>query len=318
MGIDAFRGLNRVYVGENHLMAIPDFQMIMLPLLDAVKSESIPVRRAVEAVSKHFSLSDEECEETIPSGKQILISNRTQWAATYLVKAGLLERPERGILKITAEGLIALNSKPSRIDIEYLGKYESFRNFRERPQANNNNEETKISEETPEDLIATAYKKYAETTKDELLDLILRSSPTFFEHLIIDLFKAMGYGGRGKSTHVGKSGDGGIDGVINEDPLGLEKIYLQAKRYAPEHKIQIDQLRSFCGTLAEQGADKGIFVTTSSFVGSAREYVQRVPQSMVLIDGQELTRLLYEYDVGVRTAETIKLKKPDLDYFEEV
>jgi restriction system protein len=171
---------------------------------------------------------------------------------------------------------------------------------------------------TPEDLISGAYTSYEKTTRDEIIDLILNSSPAFFERLIIDLFKAMGYGGKGKTTHMGKSGDGGIDGIIDEDPLGLEKIYLQAKRYSPENKIQIDQIRSFSGTLVEQGARKGIFVTTSSFVSSAFDYVERIPQSMILIDGNKLTKLMYEYDVGVRTVDTIKLKKADIDYFEEL
>lgn len=299
-------------------MSVPDFQTIMLPLLKVVSDGEKSVNEATDIVANGFLLSEDDMAELIPSGKQTVIRNRTQWAATYLSKAGLLERPRRGYLKITLEGKKALDTNPKFINIDFLQRYESFRKFKEGSQNLNDNDTSTVSEETPEDLISAAYKKYAETTKDELLELILKSSPTFFEHLIIDLFKAMGYGGRGKTTHVGKSGDGGVDGIINEDPLGLEKIYLQAKRYSPENKIQIDQLRSFCGTLSERGANKGIFVTTSTFVSSAHEYVQRVPQSMILIDGPELTRLLYEYDVGVRTAEVIKLKKPDIDYFEDL
>jgi restriction system protein len=174
-------------------------------------------------------------------------------------------------------------------------------------------------QKTPEDLIGQAYASFEQSSRDEILEYILKSSPQFFERLILDLFQAMNYGGRGgQSTHVGKTGDGGIDGIINEDPLGLEKIYLQAKRYAPENKINIDQIRSFAGSLDERRARKGIFVTTSSFVSSAYDYAEKSPKSLVLIDGEELTRLMYEYDVGVRTVQTIKLKKADIDYFEEL
>ncbi|MBX2835139.1 MAG: restriction endonuclease [Micavibrio sp.] len=302
-------------------MSVPDFQILMLPLLKSVEHTEKSVSEYTDYLSKEFDLSDKEKELTIPSGKQTLIRNRAQWAATYLVKAGLLERHKRGFIRITLEGKKTLEKKLSKIDIEYLMNYEDFKNFKNTSEQDSSDpveNDQNTASSTPEDLIATAYKSYEKTTRDEIIELILNSSPAFFERLIIDLFKAMGYGGKGKTTHVGKSGDGGIDGIINEDPLGLEKIYLQAKRYAPENKIQIDAIRSFSGTLVEQGASKGIFVTTSAFVASAFDYAERIPQSMILIDGNMLTKLMYQYDVGVRIVDTIKLKKVDIDYFEEV
>ena len=299
-------------------MPVPDYQSLMHPLLELVNTADKSVSQYVDGLADKFDLTEEEKEETIPSGGQSLIRNRAQWAATYLVKAGLLERPERGVLSITKSGKELIGQNISKIDNELLGKYEGFKNFRNASEQDNSQEVELKSNSTPEDLISSAYKSYQTNTKQEVLDLILDSSPLFFERLIIDLFKAMGYGGRGKSTHMGKSGDGGIDGIIDEDPLGLEKIYLQAKRYSPDNKIQIDQIRSFSGSLVEQGANKGIFVTTSSFVNSAYGYANKIPQSLVLIDGNELTKLMYQYDVGVRTVETVRLKKADIDYFEEV
>jgi len=301
-------------------MAVPDFQTLMLPLLKIAETSDKSVNEYVEQLANQFNLSEEEREMTIPSGNQTLIRNRAQWATTYLVKAGLLERPKRGTVRITHEGKKALQSNLNRIDINYLMNFESFREFRSASEQDNYSpaaQSIENTELTPEDIISGAYTSYETATRQEVLDLILESTPTFFERLIIDLFKAMGYGGRGKSSHMGKSGDGGIDGIINEDPLGLEKIYLQAKRYAPDNRIQIDQIRAFSGTLIEKGATKGIFVTTSSFVSSAYEYANKIPQSLILIDGNELTKLMYQYDVGVRTVDTIKLKKADIDYFEE-
>lgn len=303
-------------------MSVPDYQTLMLPLLESVRDGDKSVSEYVEELSERFNLSEDEKNLTIPSGSQTLIRNRAQWAATYLVKAGLLSRPRRGVVSITDSGRKIANSNISLIDNNYLMKFEGFRDFKNTSSQTDSdeviNDNSLDSSATPEDLIAKAYANYQAATKQEILDLILSSTPLFFERLIIDLFKAMGYGGRGKSTHMGKSGDGGIDGIIDEDPLGLEKIYLQAKRYAPENKIQIDQIRSFSGTLVEQSANKGIFVTTSSFVSSAYEYAERIPQSLVLIDGDKLTKLMYQYDVGVRTVETVRLKKVDVDYFEEV
>lgn len=304
-------------------MAVPDFQTLMLPVLEEVSKSESSISDLVVSVSDMLNLSDEDKTQKLPSGQMSTIANRVHWAGTYLVKAGLLERPRRGTLKITATGLDVLrNKKPERVDIKFLENYEKFREFRSKRKDKQNMSEQIISNsnirETPEDLIGTAYETFEQSTRDDLLEQILGASPKFFERLILDVFQAMGYGGRGDVIHVGKSGDGGIDGVINEDPLGLEKIYLQAKRYAPDNKINIDQIRSFAGSLDEQGARKGIFVTTSSFVSSAYDYAERSPKSLILIDGEELSKLMYEYDVGVRTTQTIKLKRPDIDYFEEL
>lgn len=306
-------------------MAVPDFQTLMLPVLKIVKHGDCDATEVVNRISDEFNLSEEDRNQKIPSGGMPTIRNRVQWALTYLTKANLAERPRRGVFRITDLGEKTLSKNPTKIDMKYLEQFDGYIAFKEksRTKLNENNHEIKNdllpSQETPEDLIGHAYESFEQSTKDETLDLILKSSPLFFERLILDLFQAMNYGGRdGTGTHVGKSGDGGIDGIINEDPLGLEKIYLQAKRYAPDNKINIDQIRSFAGSLDERKARKGIFVTTSSFVANAYEYAKNSPKSLVLIDGEELTRLMYEYDVGVRTVQTIKLKKPDMDYFEEL
>ena len=300
-------------------MAVPDYQTLMLPLLRTVADTEKSVSEYTSELAEQFNLSEDDLQLTIPSGSQTLIRNRAQWAATYLAKAGLISRTRRGYILATEQGKKVLSSKIKKIDNQFLMSFDSFKDFKNiNEQDNQQKSAPELNDSsTPEDLIAAAYKKYEKTTRDEIIDLILGLSPTFFEKLILDLFKAMGYGGKGKTTHMGKSGDGGIDGIIDEDPLGLEKIYLQAKRYAPENKIQIDQIRSFSGTLIEQGAQKGIFVTTSSFVSSAYDYVQKVPQRLILIDGAQLTKLMYQYDVGVRTVDTVKLKKVDIDYFEE-
>lgn len=302
-------------------MGVPDYQSLMLPLLSIANDGQKRVSEYIDELSTNFELSDEEKNITIPSGSQTLIRNRAQWAATYLVKAGLLERPQRGVISITDKGKEIVQSNVSNIDNNFLMSFEGFRDFKTSSvQDNSTNQESRNLDlnETPEELISRAYKSYENNTREEILDLILQSSPLFFERLIIKLFQSMGYGGRGKTIHTGKSGDGGVDGIINEDPLGLEKIYLQAKRYNPDNKIPIDQLRSFSGTLLEQRASKGIFVTTSSFVSSAYEYAKNSTQSIILIDGEELTKLMYMYDVGVSEEHTVLLKKPDIDFFEEI
>ncbi len=304
-------------------MTIPDFQTCMLPVLQQISKKEQNISEVIDPISDQFNLSEEDRKLRIPSEQTTVIRNRVGWAVTYLVKAGLLERPRRGTVRITELGQRSINESPSKIDIKFLEKFPSFQEFRFKQNTKvpfeGEKENFLPEQKTPEDLIGHAYKNLEQTTREEILDLILKSSSQFFERLILDLFQAMNYGGRGgNSTHIGKTGDGGIDGIINEDPLGLEKIYLQAKRYASDNKISIDQIRSFAGALDEKRARKGIFVTTSSFVSSAFDYAKNSPKSLILIDGEELTRLMYEYDVGVRTTQTIRLKKPDMDYFEEV
>ena len=300
-------------------MAVPDYQTLMLPVLEDVAKKATDAPSLINRISDLYNLSQDEREQLLPSKKDTTISNRVRWAATYLAKAGLLERPERGRLQITELGKKVIKSNPGKIDNNFLDQFEDFRIFRNKQDISNSNTQTTLqSSQTPEDLISNAYANLEQAVRDEILENITKSSPLFFERLILDLFKAMGYGSRGESAHVGKTGDGGIDGIINEDPLGLEKVYLQAKRYAPDNKISVDQIRSFAGSLDERGARKGIFVTTSSFATPAHDYAERSPKSLVLIDGDELTSLMYEYDVGVRTVQTIKIKKPDIDYFEDL
>lgn len=304
-------------------MAVPNFQYFMLPALKAAAEEETYRGDLYKKVVSNENFTEEQKAERVASGRANTIENRIHWACAYLVQAGLLERPKRGFLKITDAGKNLLTQNPKEITVKTLEVYAPFQEFSQRKSKSDSEDKTeflndKIVEKTPEDIISDAYSNIEQAARDEILEYIIQSTPTFFEKLILDLFGAMGYGSRGSSSHVGKTGDGGIDGIINEDPLGLEKVYLQAKRYAAENKISVDHIRSFAGSLDERGARKGIFVTTSSFAGPAYEYAERSLKSLVLIDGEELTRLMYEYDIGVRTVQTIKIKKPDIDYFEDL
>jgi restriction system protein len=302
-------------------MAIPDYQTLMRPVLVSASNGPIPIKQCVEEISNHFNLSSEEREELIPSGKQATIANRVHWASTYMVKAGLLERPKRGIIQATERGKLVLQQHPERIDNAVLLKFKEFRAFREHSKIDTGHS-TQIgallpaeSEATPEERIDNAFQEMNVALRDELLTRIMNSEPVFFEQLIIDLMLAMGYGGSGSSQHLGKSHDGGIDGIINEDPLGLDIVFLQAKRYAPGNVIGVDKIREFAGSLDEKGAVKGVFVTTSHFAQQAKVYAERSPKRLILIDGEELSRLMVRYGVGVRAFRTVELKKIDLDYF---
>lgn len=307
-------------------MPIPDYQEVMLPLLKRLgETDLISIREITKTLSSDFLLTEEERSETLKDGRTRKIESKVGWACTYLAQAGLIYRPKRGFVAISDLGKNVLNEKLNRIDNKYLMKYESFRSFINRvrtPQERNENALDSTLEnftsQTPEDIIYDSFDKIQTATRNELLESIIKSTPVFFERLILDLFQAMGYGVNGKIIHSGKTGDGGIDGIIDEDPLGLDKIYLQAKRYSPDNKIGIEQIRSFAGSLDERGAHKGIFVTTSAFVQNAYDYADRSPKSLVLIDGELLTNLMYKYGIGLRVVDTLHLKKIDSDYFEEL
>jgi restriction system protein len=307
-------------------MTIPDYQTLMLPALRMAAKGEISIRDCVEVLAKEFQLSDEERAELLPSGKQTTFSNRVHWAKTYLVHAGLLEMTRRAHFKANERGRSVLAENPARIDNAYLDRFEEFRAFRARSGGRRREEgrgdvatgRIPTQQATPEEQIEAAYEEITDELRGELLDRIVDASPAFFEQVIIDLMVAMGYGGSGAEAakRVGRSGDGGIDGLINEDILGLDNIYLQAKRYAPGTGIGVEKVREFAGSLVERGASKGVFVTTSHFAGGAKDYAERIPQKLILIDGDMLTKLMIRHGVGVRTTRTVELKKLDLDYFE--
>jgi restriction system protein len=295
----------------------------MLPVLKLASEQELTNKVCVELIADQFSLSEEEKNQLLPSGKQTIISNRVHWAITYMTKAGLIDRPKRGTLIATDQGRKTASQNLQRIDNKFLEQFQGFREFQGRskdkgnPQTLPQLEMPDVSEKvaTPEEQIEIASQEMNSALRDELLARIITADPTFFEKVIIDLMLAMGYGASGSGQHLGKTNDGGIDGIINEDPLGLDVVFLQAKRYAAGNNIGVEKIREFAGSLDERGAVKGVFVTTSSFAQGARNYAERSPKRLILIDGEELSRLLVRYGVGVRTFQTVELKKIDLDYF---
>jgi restriction system protein len=301
-------------------MAIPDYQSIMLPLL-ALAGDGLDhqFRDDVERLAEHFSLTDAERSELLPSGTAHLFANRVGWARTYLKQASLLSAPRRGMLRITPAGEALLAKKPSRIDSALLNQYESFRAFRARGKAEEEVVPTVSAlptEQTPEDAMAQAYRRVRKALEAELLEQIKAASPAFFERLVVDLLVAMGYGGSRQDAGraIGKSGDGGIDGMIKEDRLGLDVIYLQAKRW--EAVVGRPEVQKFAGALQGQRASKGVFITTSGFTKDAVEYANVISAKIILIDGETLVGLLVDHNVAVARVGVYELKKVDTDYFE--
>lgn len=310
-------------------MPIPDYQTLMLPVLRLAAEGEVGIADAVERLSDDFGLSPEERAELLPSGGKSKIVSRVHWAVTYLVKAGLLERPRRGYFAITARGRSVLADPPAQIDTGFLSRFPEFEAFRarsgaDRPRGAGGGEaaaaapaEARSSAHTPEERIEAAFEELNAALREELLRRILAMDPAAFEKLIVDLMLGMGYGANGSGERLGRSSDGGIDGVINEDVLGLDIIHLQAKRYAPDNSVGVEKIREFAGALDERGATKGVFVTTSRFAPAAVQYARRSPKRLILIDGEELTRLLVRYGVAVRSYRTLELRKVDIDYFGE-
>jgi len=305
-------------------MSVPDYQEFMLPLLRVVADRG-PIKSSdyYEAVANATSLTAEDREQLLPSGTQAAYKNRIGWAGTYLVKAGLLERPQRGFLKITALGQQLLRSNPSRIDNETLRKFESFREF-ESLSGTRQNQPVRTSESVeerealpPDEQLLASYRQLRRSLADDLLTQIKSAPPAFFEQLVVDLLVRMGYGGSQDDAGraIGKSGDGGIDGIIKEDRLGLDFVYIQAKRW--ENVVGRPQIQGFAGSLEGQRARKGVFITTSSFTDGARDYVQRIEERIVLIDGTELASLMLDYGLGVTDVATYKVQRIDPAYFGE-
>ena len=297
---------------------IPDYQTCMLPLLKyAADNVEHKFSDAVEYLSNEFALTKEEREELLPSKTQDVISNRIGWARTYMKKAGLLEDTRRGYFKITERGKGVLSENLEKISTKYLQKFDEFKAFREKHTEKNALSENELqTEATPEEMLETGFTKLSENLIDDLLLKISECSPSFFEHLVVDLLVHMGYGGSFSEAAqvVGKSGDEGIDGIIKEDKLGLDTIYIQAKRW--KGVVGRPEIQKFAGALLGQKASKGVFITTSSFTKEAEEYVSSVDRKVVLIDGTKLATLMIEHNVGISTVRTFEIKRIDSDYFE--
>ena len=300
-------------------MAVPAFNEYLLPTLRACNDGAEhTVSQLVETLAQHFALTPEDLAEMLPSGAQPRHQNRVYWARTYLAKAALLEAPARGRVRITARGKELLATNPPRIDRTMLIKYPEFRMFAQHtttPDA----PATAVSAdvETPEERLESNYQSLRDELSEQLLAQIKKLPPVFFERLVVDVLVAMGYGGSrvdaGKA--VGQTGDGGIDGIIKEDRLGLDIVYLQAKRW--ENTVGSPAVRDFVGSLVGHSANKGVLITTSRFSKEASEYAHRIPQKVVLIEGEQLAGLMMDFGVGVTTANTYVVKKIDLDYFGE-
>lgn len=306
-------------------MAIPDYQSLMRPLLAFAQDGGEKyIRAAFDVLAVEFDLSPEERQQMLPSGKQIIFENRVHWARTYLDKAGAIVRTRRSHFQITDRGRQLLKTHPSKIGVQELRQFPEFQKFQapkegpeDPPNIERNTALEVVEQSTPEEAIQTAETQIVESLRSDLLERICEMAPAFFEQLVVDLIVAMGYGGSRSNVakRIGRSGDEGIDGIVNEDALGLDVVYIQAKRYAPGNTIGREQIQQFTGALVGQGAMRGVFFTTSTFTRPAIEYAERVPQRIILIDGDKLTQLMIQYGVGVRVERTVEIRRVDLDYF---
>jgi restriction system protein len=301
-------------------MAIPDFQSIMLPLLKCLADDGAKTNEEiVTCLIRHFQLTDEEVNALLESGKQRVFGNRIAWAKSYLKQAGLVESPERGIYRITKKGVELLADNLERINIKLLLRYPEFREFRGKRDKNGTSDAQTHAEEikTPQEYIELGYKRMMYDVSKEIMENIQKRSAYFFEKLVVDLLLAMGYGGsRSDAGSLSNKGaDEGIDGVINEDRLGLDVIYVQAKKW--QNSIGRPEIQKFAGALMGKKAKKGVFITTSCFTKEARDFAKSIESKIVLIDGEKLAALMIECNVGVSVSQRYEIKKIDLDYFSE-
>lgn len=303
-------------------MPIPSYQDFMLPILKIVShNKSISLQETYTGIADEFNLSKDERVELLPSGRQKVYKNRIGWAVTYLKKAELLEYPSRGIIQITLRGKEVLKQNPETIDNSFLKQFDEFNEFRKRNTKSNNtiqkNQDKSDTDKTPEELLDDSINEINSSLETELLESLLKCSPNYFEQVVVDIIVAMGYGGSDQEAGeiVGKSGDEGIDGIIKEDRLGLDVLYLQAKRWA--NVVGRPEIQKFVGALQGKRAKKGIFITTSTFTEHARKYVEQIENRVILIDGNKLAKLMIEYGLGVSTKKTYYVKQIDTDYFDE-
>ena len=314
-------------------MPIPDYQSLMLPVLEAAAKGERRVPEVADEIADRLGLTLEEREQLLPSGRQRLLHNRVHWAKFYMSKAGLIDSPARGRFTASAAGKAVLATKPDRIDVGVLMKQPSFLEFytsSQRTSAGDGQEDAPepaaklavpsgpTTTATPEEQIEAAHQAMQSALRADLLERIIQNSPAFFERLIVELLVAMGYGGSYKDAarQLGRTGDGGVDGVVNEDPLGLDRVYVQAKRYSG-NSVGRPDVQAFLGSLVGLGASKGVFVTTSTFSTQARDFARHLPQRVILIDGEQLTQLMVEHGVGVRTSRAISFRRLDEDFFAE-
>lgn len=305
-------------------MPVPAYQSIMRPILDlASDGEEHLMREAVETLATQFQLTPAEREVPLPSRTQPVFDNRVGWAKTYLAKARLLESPRRGYFRITQRGKDVLKSPPDRLDAAFLkANFQEFRDFIHPPD--DGSAGTVVSEApsgvqgvTPEEALESAYGDLKNSVESDILDRLLAGSPGFFERVVVRLLVAMGYGGSlsDAGAAIGKSGDEGIDGIIKEDRLGLDVVYIQAKRW--NTTVGSPEIQKFAGALQGQKASKGVFITTSTFSSDAKQFAAKIQSKIVLIDGQHLASLMFEHNVGVTRVTQYEVKKIDLDFFDE-
>lgn len=310
-------------------MTIPDFQTLMLPLLKlASDGKEHQIRDTIEQLASEFHLSDDEQNELLPSKHQPTFDNRAHWAKTYLAQAGLLEATRRAHFRITQRGKEVLQKPPAKINVEFLSQFPKFLEFRTGTKVQKTNHEpnslitatsTTTVIETPDEILRNTIQSMEDALGSELLQRILNSPPAFFESTIVTLLLNMGYGGSREDAGraIGKSGDGGLDGVIDQDQFGLDRVYVQAKRYKTENAVSEPEIRAFSGSLGAAKANKGVFVTTSYFTKPAYEFAEKHPFKIVLIEGSQLAALMIRHNVGVRLIETMHVKKIDEDFFSD-
>lgn len=302
-------------------MAIPDYQTVMLPLLKLVaKHGKLKLKDARVMIADELNLSEQEKAALLPSGKQPIIYNRVGWASTYLRKAMLLALPQRGVMEITDRGKKVLSDIPPLINVKFLEQFPEFVVFR---TVSDEEDVPKVTEAidaasgTPEEVLEEAHAQLKNQVLADIVEKLKTGSPQFFESLVVDTVVKMGYGGSRKDAGkaIGRSGDEGIDGIINEDRLGLDVIYLQAKRW--EGNVGRPEIQKFAGALQGKRAKKGIFITTSDFTGESREFVKNIDAKIILISGRQMAELMWEHNIGLNTSATYEVKKLDLDYFSE-
>lgn len=296
-------------------MAIPKYQETMLPLLQLLKDNKPYSSQEInERLVSHFKVTEEEETRPKPSGGQALFRNRWGWGRFYMKKAGLLERASTHDTKITKEGQEVLKSNPEKIDKKFLMNIPQFAEFMQKIKEKKSDEEQiEISEnKSPEDKISDGVLEIRQNLEQEILEKIRQGSPYFFEQIVVDLLERMGYG---KGTVTKRSNDGGIDGIISEDTLGFDKIYLQAKKW--ENDVRTNDIKQFAGSILDKKSKKGVFITTSDFSDGAKGYVNQIEPQIFLINGEKLANLLYEYNVGFQSGETVELKKIDDNYFSD-
>jgi restriction system protein len=300
-------------------MAVPDFQSMMLPILKIVgDGQEHELNEVIATLSQQLDLSEEDRKELLPSGRQTRLVNRISWVRAYFKMAGLLESTGRGKFRITQRGLEVLESNPREINREFLKQFPEYVESQSLSRQNIAAEEAKTKEpdQTLDEAIEASYQSLRRTLAQELIERIKKCSPSFFERLVVDLLVAMGYGGSRKDAGraIGQSGDDGIDGIIKEDKLGLDAVYIQAKRW--DHTVGRPVVQAFMGSLAGQKARKGVLITTSQFSQEARDYINRIDTKIVLIDGEQLAQYMIDHGIGVNEVVSYIIKKVDADYFE--